>query len=90
MKGWSQETVSRRQGVWPPPLASTVAEAMERPESISPLPTAQPMTSTAKITSTMDTVKKDAIALNVAGTGATAGQKMETQSGGPPWPCWWC
>lgn len=57
-------------------------------KSLQPAP--QPMTSTAKITSTMDTVKKDAIALNVAGTGATAGQKMETQSGGPPWPCWWC
>lgn len=55
-----------------------------------PLPTAQPMTSTAEITSTMGTVKKAAITLSVAGTEETANQKGKTQRGGPPWPCWWC
>lgn len=59
--------------------------------TVKPLqPAPQPTTSTAEITSTTATVRKDATALNAAGTGATAGQKMETQSGGPPWPCWWC
>lgn len=56
-----------------------------------PLPTAQPMTSTAEITSTTGTVRKAAITLSVAGMGETANQKgKKTQRGGPPWPCWWC
>lgn len=59
-------------------------------ESMPPLPTAQPMTSTAEITSTTGTARKAAIALSVAGTGETADPKGKTQSGGPPWPCWWC
>lgn len=53
-------------------------------------PAFQPMTSTAAITSTMDTARRAATRQNVAGTGETAGRKMEIQSGGPPWPCWWC
>lgn len=53
-------------------------------------PALQPMTSTAMTTSTMGTARKAATPQNVAGMGATAGLKMGIQSGGPPWPCWWC
>lgn len=53
-------------------------------------PALQPMTSTAEITSTMDTARRAATPQNVAGMGVTAGPKMGVQNGGRPWPCWWC
>lgn len=58
--------------------------------TVRPLqPALQPMTSTAMITSTTGTVRKAATLQSVAGMEVTAGLKMGTQSGGPPWPCWW-
>lgn len=59
--------------------------------TVRPLrPAFQPMISTAAITSTTGTARKAATPQNVAGMAATAGLKMGIQSGGPPWPCWWC